>query len=102
DINKYQGPEVDYGKSIGINRPVGCLWNEIVHKSQKRCGQEKCYSVMPIPPLYQGILNTGINRVTFESTDRQFQAIEYMEYGNCNKSGNIEPNGYIQMALSSF
>ena len=41
--------------------------------------KEECHGIVPVPPLHQGILNSGVKRVTFQETNRYSQRIENMQ-----------------------
>ena len=58
DVQKNQGPEMDYRKPIGINRPIRLLRDQVIHHPQKARGQEKSHRIMAIPPLDHGPLHT--------------------------------------------
>jgi len=102
DVQEDQGPEVNNGKAVGINRAIGCLWQEIVHKAQVGCGQEECDGIMSIPPLDQGILDTGIDRVAFQKADRDCDGIHDVKHGHGDESRNVEPDGHVDMPGPSF
>ncbi len=57
---------------------------------------------MPVPPLNEGILNTGINRVAFEDCPGNLDGINDMKNCYGNKSGNVKPDGNINMFNPAF
>jgi len=89
-------------QTVRVNRPVGGFRQIVIHQSQKRSGQEKGNGIVSIPPLNNGILNTGIYRITFQQADRNFQRIKNMEHGNCNHRCNVKPDGNIQVFYPAF
>ena len=58
DIEEDQGPEMNNRKPIGINWPIGLLWDQVIHHPKKARGQEEAYRIMAIPPLDHGALHT--------------------------------------------
>ena len=57
---------------------------------------------MAIPPLYQGVLNPGVNGIAFKGADREFQAVKYMEDCNGDDGGQVKPDSHIEVALPPF
>src|ERR1051326_1996610 len=102
DIYKNQRPEMNNRKLIRENRPVSCFWQKIIHHSQIRSSQEKCDSIMAIPPLNQGILNSGINRIAFHKSNRKLNRINYVQHCNCYYSCYVKPYSNIHMLFSAL
>src|SRR3972149_536239 len=57
---------------------------------------------MPVRPLYQCILYTGINRVAFPECYRNFYGVNYMEYCYGYPCCNVKPDCNVKMFFSSF
>ena len=57
-------------KVIAYDKYKSGFGNEIVHKAQERCGKEESHGIMTVPPLYKGILNTGVGRIALQCTYR--------------------------------
>src|ERR1035441_7121147 len=95
NIKKYQCPEVNDGKTIRINRTIGSFRNKIIHQSQERSGEEKRNGIMSVPPFYQSILNSCINRITLCQTDWQLHRIDNMQHCNGDYCSDIKPDRNI-------
>src|SRR3954465_11125053 len=103
DVEEDQRPEMDDRKTVGIDRPLGSLRNEVVHDGKEAGGQEEADRVMPVPPLKHGVLNAGPGDVGFgaEHRDRQRGIVTEMKHGDGDDEGEIEPVGDEDMRLSS-
>jgi len=73
---------------------------KVVHQTQERCRQEEGDGVMSVPPLNEGILDTGIDRITLEESSRYFEAVADVQHGDRYNCGNVEPECHVHMTFS--
>src|ERR1019366_9873905 len=101
DIDEDQAPEMDDRKPVGIDRPFRALGNEVIHDAEEAGGQEESDRVMPVPPLYQRVLNTGEQRVAFrlERRYRHRQIVDDVQNRDGDDEGKIEPVRDVDMRL---
>jgi 23S rRNA (cytosine1962-C5)-methyltransferase len=104
DVEEDQRPEVDDRQPIGIDRPLGALWNEVIHDGKEAGGQEEADRVVPVPPLEHGVLHPAPGDVGFrtEHRDRQRRIVAEMKHGDGDDEGKIEPVGDEDMRLFSL
>ena len=102
DIYKYQCPEVNDRKTIRINRPVSCFWQEIIHQTQVLGLSERKqrhYVRTTIAPMHPAHRQTSYN---FSCMIRQFKRTYNMQHGNRNPCSDIKPDRHIKMFFPSF
>ena len=58
DVDEDEGPEVDDGEAVGVNRAVGGLRQKVIHDAEDGRGEEEGHRVVAVPPLGQGILHS--------------------------------------------
>ena len=99
DVDEDQRPEVDDGKFVGKYRAVGGFRQEVVHQPQVGRGEEESHRIVAVPPLYERILHPGKDRVAQRPGHRHFAAAYDVQYGHRDPSGNIKPDGDVQVAF---
>ena len=104
DVDEDQGPEVDDGEAIGIDRPLGALRDEIIHDGEEAGGQEEADCVMAVPPLGQRILHPGEKRIAFRSRqrNRHGEVVDDMQHRDGDDERQVEPVRHIDMRLFPF
>src|SRR5471030_2777449 len=101
DVEEDERPEMDDRQSVGIDRPLGPLRNEVVHDGKEAGGQEESDRVVSIPPLEHRILNTAPKDVRLRSEDRHWNGriISEMKDSDRDNEGKIKPVGNIDVRL---
>ncbi len=99
DVDEDQGPEVDDRQLIGKDRAVSGLGQIVIHQAKIGGGQEESHGIMPVPPLDEGILYAGEQRVALPKGHRKFQVVADVKHRNGHPGGNVEPDGHIQVLL---
>src|SRR5690606_20721027 len=102
DVDEDERPEVDDGQFIGIDRPVGGLGQEVVHQAQVGGGQEESHGIVPVPPLDEGILYAGENRIALPEAYRQFEVVADVEHGHRYPGGDVKPDRYVEVLLAAL
>ena len=101
DIQEDQRPEMDDRQAIRIDRSPRLLGHEVIHHRQKAGGEEEPDRVVAVPPLHQGILNAGKNRVAFEEANGNDEVIADVEQGDRRPGSNVKPNGDVEVVFAA-
>jgi len=99
DVEEHQGPEMQDREPIAEHRAVGGLRQEVVHQAKKRRGQEEGDRIVAVPPLHEGVLHAGVERVALEPPRRDREVVEDVQDGDGDDAGDVEPERDIQMPL---
>ncbi len=97
-IREDQGPEVNDGQTVRVDRTARLFGNEVVHHAQKARCQEESYRVVAIPPLHHRILHPCVSRVAFGQADRHRCTVDNVQQGDCNDERTIKPIAHINVA----
>src|SRR5690554_2939371 len=57
---------------------------------------------MTVPPLNQGVLNTGVNVVAFESRYRNLEGVHNLQYRNGHKATDVKPDRDIHVPFTTL
>ena len=88
-------------KPVRIDRPAGRLGQVVVHQPEKRRGQHETDRVVPVPPLHEGVLHAGVNRIALHRPGRQFQAVEDVQDGDRDDRGDVEPQRHVHVPFAA-
>ena len=102
DVDEDQAPEMNDREPVAEHRPVGGFGQEVIHQPEVRRGEEEGDGVMAIPPLDEGILHAGIDRVALESAGRHFQRVEDVQHGDGDRGGDVEPDGHVHVLFAAL
>ncbi len=93
---------MDNAQLVREYRAFSSFREEIVHQTQKWCREKEGNRVVPVPPLHQRILDSGVYGIAFPKADWDYYVIKEMENRNRNDRCNVEPQRHIHMTLASI
>jgi hypothetical protein len=88
---------VDDAEPVREHRPLGGLWQEVVHDAEDRRGQEERDRVVPVPPLHERVLYAAEDRVALERANRDRQRVDDMQHRDGDDRRDVEPQRDVQM-----
>ena len=100
-VHEGDAPEADDRQPIGEDRAAGTNGQIVIHHAEETGGQEKCDSVVPIPPLRHRILHAGKCRVALcvPERNRYGQIVDDVQDGHDQNKGHVIPVRHIDMRL---
>ena len=99
DVHEDKRPEMEDGEPVGEDRAVRGFRQEVVHEAQERRREEEGDGVVAVPPLHQGVLHAGVDRVALERADRDREVVEDVEHRDRHDARDVEPNRDVEVAL---
>ncbi len=102
DVDEDERPEVDDRQPVREDRPPRRLRDEVVHDPEERRGQEEGDRVVPVPPLHEGVLHAGIERVALQQADRQLERVHDVQQRHGDERRQVEPDRHVHVALAAL
>src|SRR6185369_2338858 len=90
NVDEDKAPKMDDRQSVRKDGSIGRLWQEVVHEAEVRRGEEERDGIVTVPPLDQGVLNTGINRLALEGAGWNLKRIDNVQQGHCHRGGDVK------------
>ena len=100
DVHEDQRPEVDDGQPVRVDGPVRHLRHEVVHHAEEGGGQEERDGVVAVPPLHEGILHAGVDRVALERAGGDGEVVEDVQDRDGDDRRDVEPERHVQVPLA--
>ena len=102
DVDEHQAPEVHDREPVAEHRLLRGLREEVVHEPQERRGEEERHRVVAVPPLHEGVLRAGVDRVAAEPARGHREVVEDVEDRDRDDRRDVEPQRDVEMPLAAL
>ena len=102
DVAVGERPEGDDRQPVAPDGPAGVLRQEIVEHPEKPACQQKTDRVMAVPPLHDGVLGAGEQRVGLRDRHGYGKTVDDVQHGDDDDERAIEPVGDVDRLDPAF
>ncbi len=102
DVDEDKRPKMNDRKPVAEHRTIRRFRQEVIHEAEERRGEEECHGVVPVPPLHQCVLDTGVDRIALEHTRRHRQRVDDVQQGHGDGGGDVKPDGHVDVFLAAL
>ena len=91
DVAVDERPERDDREAIAPDRLLGLLRQEVVEHAEESAGQQEADGVVAVPPLHDGVLRAGKQRVRLAERRGQREVVHDVQHRDDDDQRAVEP-----------